>query len=826
MHAKTRGRQKLVADLTPARRAWARATLVGALVTGLVASACSTGSTAADGDHQPTFARATGTSLVYDEPVATAADLLPPAGEGEPWTIVGSLFDPDTGATAGAVWTAPDGRRWERSTIRPADRHVSESLAAAVATGDGVLAVGQIGDGAESDAAIWHRNGDGWERSTPDSLGGDHEQWAFDVASGPGGTVIAGGENVWGEVRARIWFSKAGTDDWTAVDGGPGGVFDASGEESVRDVVAVGSGFVAVGSRAVDAERDGVAWYSADGTTWEALDTPALGGPGRQELTSVVDTGAGVVAGGYADVGTGQAQPVTWRSPDGRSWEPSAGALPLNGDDRNGVSDLAVRSLSVDDQGILASGGSKWRPHVWRSSDGGATWATLPNPIHGGLFEDGLRLADAVQAGGVTVGLAADPAVLVLTSRWEDVTGDTFPAGGPQPLPTAVADGRKGTIAGGSVRTPASGSTREQYAGQMWRRDDDGRWTTLDNAQLAGGRVMDVVPIADGYVAVGIEDFGLASGRGVIGDELPDGLAWVSSDGKSWNRVGAVPPRIDDSLLINIENPTPEMALPIAEMEAEIPWPTADPAGGKGTRALTAAAALSSGFVAVGNAYDLGDAEPVAVISTDNQTLTGENTNLGGAGVQRLNDVCVGPDDDVVVVGVTGSTGGFDAIASHRAPDGAWTVATTTDESFTGSGSQIAYGCAASDDGFVIVGSDDRSGDTDARVWTSRDGIEWTRLDAGPLGGGGDQWAGAVAAAPRGGWIAGGTDTAGGDGDVALWRISAKGEVVRRDTGEPALGGPGEQSITNVTVDADGRVILTGTDYGRAGLWESDVLDR
>jgi hypothetical protein len=52
------------------------------------------------------------------------------------------------------------------------------------------------------------------------------------------------------------------------------------------------------------------------------------------------------------------------------------------------------------------------------------------------------------------------------------------------------------------------------------------------------------------------------------------------------------------------------------------------------------------------------------------------------------------------------------------------------------------------------------------------------------------------------------------------------GDVSRRDTGEPALGGPGEQSVTNLTVDDRGHVTVAGTDYGRAGLWESDVLDR
>ena len=69
--------------------------------------------------------------------------------------------------------------------------------------------------------------------------------WAATTSSGrstwPGAErarVVAGGETTWGEVRARLWFSSDG-EEWEAVDGGPGGVFDTTGEESVREVVAV-----------------------------------------------------------------------------------------------------------------------------------------------------------------------------------------------------------------------------------------------------------------------------------------------------------------------------------------------------------------------------------------------------------------------------------------------------------------------------------------------------------------------------------------------------------------------------------------------------------
>jgi hypothetical protein len=96
----------------------------------------------------------------------------------------------------------------------------------------------------------------------------------------------------------------------------------------------------------------------------------------------------------------------------------------------------------------------------------------------------------------------------------------------------------------------------------------------------------------------------------------------------------------------------------------------------------------------------------------------------------------------------------------------------------------------------------------------------------GVLGGAGDQWASAAAAVPDGGWLVGGTDTAAGDGDLALWRLASDGSISRRDRGEPELAGPGEQSASDITIDEEGRVVITGDDYGRVGLWESDDLDR
>lgn len=827
MHAKTRGRDRARVALRHERRARRRGALLGAALAGVLAASACVSADAGSEQASPTFARADGAGLTFDEPVSKVSDLVPPADEDGAWTIVGSTFDPESQVSVATVWTADDARNWERSSVAPASLGTDESMAAAVAVDGGLLAVGHVGTGERGDAAIWRLDGGEWTQQRPEAMAGEHEQWAFAVATGEGGTLVAGGENAWGEVRPRLWFS-ADRETWTSVDGGAGGPLDTTGAEVVRDITAVGTGFVAVGSRTVENEQDGVVWFSPDGETWEEVEAPELGGTGRQELLAVVATDAGLVAGGLSAHGDdGQGKPYIWRSPDGRTWERAKNAFPLS-DRRHAASDLAVRSLTVTPDGVVtAAGGNDWRPRVWQSPDGGGSWEELANPVHGDLFQDGVSLRDAEGWGEVTVALASEPAVLRLAnpgSRWEDATGEEFTTGGERPFATSLAVSGDATIAAGGLYTAPSGKERETYRGRLWQRTGDG-WEAIDSDALAVGHVMSAVSFAGGYVAVGLEDFGVAERRGIVADGEPDGLVWVSRNGTEWARIGVEDAKISLEWLQFLDDPSPDKAAAIQSLERDAPPLSVKPAGGPGTRSLGAVAPLGEGFIAVGSAYHAGDANPIVIVSPDGTSYEGEEPIAKGPGLERYNDVCVAPDGAALAVGVSGPTGGHDVIAGLRSPDGTWTKATAPD-SFAGGGSQQATACAASDEGFVIVGSDDRSGTVDTRVWTSDDGLTWTDLESSLLGGAGDQWASAVAAVSGGGWLVAGTDAGSSDGDIALWRIDASGDVSRRDRGEPSLGGPGEQSVSDVVVTDDGHVTLVGNDYGRVGLWESDSLDR
>ncbi|HET6833997.1 MAG TPA: hypothetical protein VFH30_09005 [Acidimicrobiales bacterium] len=827
MHAKTRGNQRpKVSGMTGPRAGRRAAVAAGGLA--LVAGACAGSSNASPDAADPTFERAAGSSIAYEEPVADVADLLAPAAEGQPWLILGSVFDPESGTTVASTWSADDGRSWDRSDVEPAHKGVSEVMTAGQSDADGnLLAVGWVGNEPESDAAIWRYQAagddEGWTLSTPEALGGDHEQWAFDVASNETGTLVAGGENAWGEVRPRLWFSDDGK-AWHSVDDGAGGPFDAAGDESIRDIAAVANGFVAVGSATGDGQ-DGAAWFSPDGTTWSRVEAPSLGGRGRQAVESVVWTGEVVVAGGYTTDANGQGQPVIWRSTDGAKWSNRSAPLALDRDGRTAAADYSVTGLSYDGAGITASGGNNWRPHTWWSTDGGQSWRLLPNPVHAGLFGDGVALVDSAGAGKVRVAIGSEPSVLYIDSanRWQDASGEAFPNGGAQPFATSLAVGSKATVAAGYRHSAPKGATRETFGGQIWLDRGAGGWEAIDSKQLAAGQLTDVVPYKGGFVAVGTEDFGVAAGRQFLGDSQPDGLVWTSPDGRKWTRLGVQVSEVSQEDLEVIENPDASQAPVIAGILASQPPETVKPAGGPGVRSLDATAPLGDGFIAVGVAYVSGDADPIVVTSPDGKKLAGEDAGAGGAGTQRFRDVCVA-NGTAIAVGSSGAAEGSDVLVRYRAKDGKWSKV-TDDGSFGGGGNQQAYGCAASEDGFIVVGSDDRSGDADARVWVSEDGLEWTRVESGMLGGGGDQWASAAAAVPGDGWLIGGTDTAAGDGDVALWRLPGDGDISRRDRGEPELGGTGRQSVTSIVVDDD-RVLIAGNDYGRVGIWESDTIDR
>ena len=413
--------------------------------------------------------------------------------------------------------------------------------------------------------------------------------------------------------------------------------------------------------------------------------------------------------------------------------------------------------------------------------------------------------------------------------RWEDVTSDAFPDGGVQPFATSIAeDGKVRVMAGGRYSSPRADQARALHRPGLDRRRR--RLVAARHRPPAGRPDLRPRPLRRRFRRRRVRGLGASPTSRSAGDDTsPDGLLWTSPDGKEWTRIAArLPeerPTTCSQAWPRTSTPPTRSPPPSPTEEASQPRESLAPIGGSGTRSLEAVAPLGKGFIAVGVSCCDDPGEPIVVVSRDGKSIERQDPGLGGAGTQRFRDVCVGPDDTAIAVGITGSDGDYDAAVRVRTPTRAGRAAPPPTSSFTGAGSQQIFGCAASEDGFVAVGSDDRTGDADARVWTSTDGKSWTRVDSRPVRRRRRPDGSAVDAVPDGGWLVGGGDTAPGDGDIALWRVDADGVDVERDEGEPELSGPGEQSVTNLMVDDDG-VTIVGDDFGRVGIWQSDTIDR
>jgi hypothetical protein len=92
----------------------------------------------------------------------------------------------------------------------------------------------------------------------------------------------------------------------------------------MRDVVAGGAGFIAVGYCGTWDDHDAAVWTSPNGTDWTLIDDKSVfGGPDHQEIMAIAAGGNGLVAVGFDGPASYQ-QPsddaAVWTSPDGVTW--------------------------------------------------------------------------------------------------------------------------------------------------------------------------------------------------------------------------------------------------------------------------------------------------------------------------------------------------------------------------------------------------------------------------------------------------------------------------------------------------------------------------
>jgi hypothetical protein len=282
--------------------------------------------------------------------------------------------------------------------------------------------------------------------------------------------------------------------DWQADD--PGGLRDVS---SIVGVARTNDGYVLV-AELPSVESRFVAWWSADGKSWQLAREFPVGQP----ILALTAGGPGFVVGG-ADGNDA----VVWTSKDGRTWQSVKDASL-----RDGMINMLVPTAS----GVVAFGrrSSSDTPAIWTSPDG-SDWLAATN-------ETGRRVAGGVEAVGAYDGRAIavvfegddKPAGI-----WETTGRAEWTRTGSLPT-TGTAD----VVAGGERGWVALSYT------DAWTSVDGRSWTTVD-----GGPDVASDAIADdaGFIAVGY--VGSLPGE-TCGDQRPfAGHTWTSADGRTWQQM-------------------------------------------------------------------------------------------------------------------------------------------------------------------------------------------------------------------------------------------------------------------------------------------------
>ncbi len=370
----------------------------------------------------------------------------------------------------------------------------------------------------------------------------------------------------------------------------------------------------------------------------------------------------------------------------------------------------------------------------------------------------------------------ASTAGLVATSSWARSTDPVFLGTGYQ-LINAVRFGGPGLVA---VGVDASGRDADAA---IWVAVDGRSWTRLMVPGLTGPGAQGLHDIAvgtTGMVAVGLDE-----SSGVI-----DPAIWFSTDGREWQRVSAESLAGDghEEILTVVATPTGFVAggFEVTGDEADAAvWVSPDgvawtrvhqPAfADLGTQRIHSLTVTPNGILAGGthyhpNQFGLYNLDARVWLSADGTSWTRVDApTLGGPGWQYITAVLATPTGLFAAGGdIVGQPGLHNDAAIWRSEDGiTWTQ--IEDPALGGIGAQHISALALDGAGMIAVGYDTASlGNRLPAVWTSPDGIRWTRTVDAALAEPGHRWMNAIAIGPLG-LVAVGGDGTRPVGDPVVW---------------------------------------------------------
>ena len=221
------------------------------------------------------------------------------------------------------------------------------------AGGDGHFPADQL------DIAVWTSpDGRDWSRVSDPDLSGPLSQSAFGLVTGSAGFMAVGTEfHDQGRLfTAAVWRSPDGM-SWERVSGNE----EAFGGGVMRDVAVRGAGYVAVGV----GEGVGAVWTSSDGANWSRVSShPAVFAPrAPTENPAMFMLGVAVAEDGrvaavghdldFPENGSPAGVGVAWVSADGTSWSRSPHDDAVFGD---GSTALSLDAIAAGGPGFVAVG--------------------------------------------------------------------------------------------------------------------------------------------------------------------------------------------------------------------------------------------------------------------------------------------------------------------------------------------------------------------------------------------------------------------------------------------------------------------------------------
>jgi len=455
-----------------------------------------------------------------------------------------------------AIWTSKDGQTWALAGTRGiTPRQSGDTINVVTNTPDGFLAAGYQTTSAGSQAVVWtSRDGVTWQRLTAAQLGlrdpaGTAQGIDF-AASHGNATVIT-------DRGAGAWLSTDSGAHWTPVTV----PVDHGAQNAISGVSFDGAGLILVrpGLTASGA-RDGVAYFSPDGQTWQYAGTIAAAGgwtpdvvkgsdygfvvTGRTRdqyvaytstgsgtrwlptgplgstasgpsLTPAVGPGGNVIAAGETNATRTSQQGLLIKADTAGHREP----VQLGSIQGGLIPEQAVESVAVAGNEQVAVGSADGYPAVWRRvSDGPWSLVSSLDQVSAGPELSGLSAVTHGPHGWLAVG----PGPLVLTSadgtKWQPARAITHDLAGVSAV--QAASGPHGYVITGTVAEPGGAYSRD-----VWWSPDLVSWTKARDVNETGGsnRVLAVAAGPSGFVSAGVHDNGP--------------VVWTSSGGRTWTAV-------------------------------------------------------------------------------------------------------------------------------------------------------------------------------------------------------------------------------------------------------------------------------------------------